>query len=81
MKLKEGKNEECAAGPVVTRAQAKKSDKVHPLKDKERLCPVLTIGNIENLQKKDSTINKRELCSIHVVLQEELIALPEATRI
>ena len=42
MKVKEGATEEkCVAGPVVTRAQAKKSDKVHPLRLK-RLCPVLT---------------------------------------
>ena len=42
MKIKEGATEDkCVAGPVVTRAQAKKSDKVHPLKVKE-LCPVLT---------------------------------------
>ena len=38
VKVKGGATEEkCVAGPVVTRAQAKKSDKVHPLK---RLCPV-----------------------------------------
>ena len=42
VKVKEGATEEkCVAGPVMTRAQAKKSDKVHPLKLK-RLCPVLT---------------------------------------
>ena len=33
MKVKESATEdECVAGPVVTRAQSKKSDKVHPLK-------------------------------------------------
>ena len=36
MKVKEVVTEEkCVAGPVVTRAQAKKSDKVHQLKVKE----------------------------------------------
>ena len=35
-KVKEGATEEeCVAGPVVTRAQAKKSDKVHPLNVEE----------------------------------------------
>ena len=34
--------EECAAGPVLTRAQAKKSDKIHPLKVKEAISSVKT---------------------------------------
>ena len=38
VKVREGATEEkCVAGPVVTRAQAKKSDKVHPLKVKEAM--------------------------------------------
>ena len=42
VKVKEGATEEkCVAGLVVTRAQAKKSDKVNLLR-LERLCPVLT---------------------------------------
>ena len=41
VKVKEGATEEkCVAGPVVTRAQAKKSDKVHPLKVKEAMSSV-----------------------------------------
>ena len=41
VKVKEGTNEEeCVAGPVVMRAQAKKSDKVHPLKVKEAMSSV-----------------------------------------
>ena len=58
MKVKEGATEEkCVAGPVVTRAQAKKSDKVHPLKVKEAMSSV-DKSTIENLQKKDSTLKK-----------------------
>ena len=38
-KVKEGATEEkCVAGPVVTRAQVKKSNKVHLLKVKEAMC-------------------------------------------
>ena len=42
MKVKAGgaTEDECVAGPVVTRALAKKSDKVNPLI--KRICPVLT---------------------------------------
>ena len=58
VKVKEGATEEkCVAGPVVTRAQAKKSDKVHPLKVKEAMSSV-DKSTIENLQKKDSTLKK-----------------------
>ena len=58
MKVKEGATEEkCVAGPVVMRAQAKKSDKVHPLKVKEAMSSV-DKSTIENLQKKDSTLKK-----------------------
>ena len=58
MKVKEGAaEEECVAGPAVTRAQAKKSDKVHPLKDKEAMSSV-DKSTIEDLQKKDSTLKK-----------------------
>ena len=50
VKVKEGATEEkCVAGAVVTRAQAKKSDKVHPLKVKEAMSSV-DKSNIENLQ-------------------------------
>ena len=56
--VKEGTTEEkCVAGPVVTRAQAKKSDKVHPLKVKEAMSSVEK-STIENLQRKNSTLNK-----------------------
>ena len=62
VKVKKGATEEkCVAGPVVTRAQAKKSDKVHPLKVKEAM-----------------SYHQRELR--RRVLQEEWIALPEASR-
>ena len=58
VKVKEGATEEkCVAGPVVTRAQGKKSDKVHPLKVKEAMSNV-DKSTIENLQKKDSTLKK-----------------------
>ena len=55
VKVKEGTTEEeCVAGPVMTRAQAKKSDKVHVLKVKEGMSSIDKL-TIENLQKKDST--------------------------
>ena len=58
MKVKEGATEEeCVAGPVVTRTQAKKSDKVHPLKVKKAMFSV-DKSTIENLQKKDLTLKK-----------------------
>ena len=44
--------EECVARPVVTRAQAKKSDKFHPLK----VMSNVDKSTIENLQKKNSTL-------------------------
>ena len=49
--------EKCVAGPVVTRARAKKSNKVHLLKAKEAMSSVDKSTN-ENLQKKDSTLKK-----------------------
>ena len=56
VKVKKSATEEkCVAGPVVTRAQAKKSDKVHPLKVKEAMSSV-DKSTIENLQKKDLTL-------------------------
>ena len=58
VKVKEGATEEeCVAGPVVTRAQTKKRDKVHPLKVKEAMSSVAKLA-IENLQRKDSTVKK-----------------------
>ena len=58
VKVMEGATEEkCVAGPVVTRDQAKKIDKVHPLKVKEAMSSV-DKSTIENLQKKDSTLKK-----------------------
>ena len=63
MKVKEGATEEeWVAGPAVTRAQAKKSDKVHPLKVKEAMSSVDN-STIEDLQKKDSTLKK---CFDHI---------------
>ena len=43
----------CVAEPVLTRAQAKKSDKIHPLKVKEAMSSV-DKTTIEDLQKEDS---------------------------
>ena len=58
VKVKEGATEEkCVAGPVVTRAQAKKSDKVHPFKVKEAMSSV-DKSTINNLQKNDSILKK-----------------------
>ena len=58
MKVKEGATEEeCVARPAVTRAQAKKSDRVHQLKVKEAMSSV-DKSTIEDLQKKDSTLKK-----------------------
>ena len=55
-KVKEGATEEeCVAGPVVMRAKAKKSDKVHPLKVKEAISSV-DKSTIEDLQKKDLSL-------------------------
>ena len=43
--------EECVAGPIMTRAQAKKGDKKHSLKVKESMSSV-DKSAIEDLQKK-----------------------------
>ena len=45
------------AGPVMMRAQAKKTDQIHPLKVKEARSSV-NKSTIEDLQKKDSTLKK-----------------------
>ena len=45
------------AGPGLTRAQAKKRDKKHPLKVKEAMSSV-NKTTIEDLQKKGSTLKK-----------------------
>ena len=42
---------------MLTRAQAKKSDKIHPLKVKEAMSNV-DKTTTEDLQKKDSTLKK-----------------------
>ena len=58
VKVKEGATEEkCVAGPVVTKAQLKKSDKVDPLKVKEAMSSV-DKSTIENLQRNDSTLTQ-----------------------
>ena len=50
VKVKGGTTEEeCVAGPVVTRALAKKSDKIHLLKN---LCPVLTSPLLKIFRKR-----------------------------
>ena len=46
-KVQEGTMEEkCVAEPVLTRTQAKKSDKIHPLKVKEAV--LLSLGKTSN---------------------------------
>ena len=58
MKVNEGATEEkCVARPVLSRAQAKKSDKIHPLNVKETMSSV-DKTTIEDLQKKDATLKK-----------------------
>ena len=58
VKVQEGITEgKCVAGLVPTRAQAKKSDKIHPFKVKEAMSSV-DRSIIEDLQKKDSTLKK-----------------------
>ena len=58
VKIQEGTKEgKCVARPVLARDQAKESDKIHLLKDKEGMSSV-DKSNIENLQKKDSTLKK-----------------------
>ena len=47
----------CVVGPVLMRAQAKMSDKIHPLKHKEGMSNV-DKSTIDHLQKKDSTLKK-----------------------
>ena len=64
--------EECVAGPAVTRAQAKKSDKVHPLKVKEAMSNV-DKSTIEDLQKKDSTLKKWFDCIGKLVIRENYV--------
>ena len=55
IKVPEGTTEgKCIAGPVLIRAQGKKSDKIHPLKVKEATSSV-DKTTIEDLQKQDST--------------------------
>ena len=58
IKVQEGTTEgKCVAGPVLARAQVKKSDKIHPLKVKEAMSSV-DKTTTEDLQKKDSTLKK-----------------------
>ena len=58
IKFQEGTTEgKHVAGAVLTRAQAKKSDTIHPIKVKEAMSSV-DKTTIENLQKKDSTLKK-----------------------
>ena len=53
VKVQEGTTEgKCVAGPYLTRAQAKKTDKIHPLK----AMSSVNQSAIEDLQKKDSTL-------------------------
>ena len=73
MKVKEGASEEeCVAGPVVTRAQAKKSNKVNPLKVKEAMSSV-DKSTIENLQKKDLTLKNCFDCIGKPIIRENYV--------
>ena len=54
VKVQEGK---CVAGPCLTRAQAKKTDKIRPLKVKEAMSSIDKTA-IEDLQKKYATLKK-----------------------
>ena len=73
VKVKKGATEEeCVAGTVVTRAQAKKSDKVHPLKVKEDMSSV-DKSTIENLQKKDSALKKCFDCIGNPIIRENYV--------
>ena len=57
-KVQEGTAEvNCVAGPVLTRAQAKNTDKIYPLKVEEAMSGV-NKSTIEDLQKDDSTLKK-----------------------
>ena len=55
--LEETREGKRVAGPGLTRAQAKKRDKNHPLKVKEAMSSV-NKTTIEDLQKKGSTLKK-----------------------
>ena len=58
VKVQEGTTEEkCVAGPCLTSAQAKKTDKIHPLIVEEAMSSV-DKTTIEDLQKKDPTLKK-----------------------
>ena len=58
VKVQEGATEEkCVAGLTVTRAQAKESDKIHPLKVKDARSSIKK-STIEDLQKTDSALKK-----------------------
>ena len=58
VKFHEGTTEgKCVAGLVLTRAQAKKGNKIHPLKVKEAMLSV-DKSTIEDLQKKETTLKK-----------------------
>ena len=73
VKVKEGATEEeIVAGPVVTRAKAKKSDKVHQLKVKEAMSSVYK-STIENLQKKDVTLKKSFDCIGKLIIRENYV--------
>ena len=73
MKVKEGATEEkCVAGPVITRAQVKKSYKVLPLKVKEAMSSVDKL-TIENFQRKDSTLKKCFDCIGKPIIKENYV--------
>ena len=70
VRVKEGATEEeCVSGPVVTRAQAKKNDKVRPLKVKEAMSSV-DKSTIKNLQKTDLTLKKCFECIGKPIIRE-----------
>ena len=56
VKVQQGTTDgKCDAGPVLTRAQTNKSDKIHPIKLKKPMSSV-DKSTIEDHQKKDSTL-------------------------
>ena len=58
VKVQEGTTEgKCVTEPVLTRAQAKWIDKIHPIKVKEAMSSV-DKTTIDDLQKIDSTLKK-----------------------
>ena len=68
VKVQEGTTErKCVAGPYLTRAEVKKTDKIHPLK----AMSSVNKSAIEDLQKMDSTFDQIEKLIIRENYVEE----------